>query len=260
MTNIKDEIITWTRNHINAINPNSIVVIGISGGVDSTVCAAILKEAIGVDRILPVMLPCGTQVDIDDSKKVVKELGLKAIRMNILDTYLTVKEHLKHHFDNVDNNQFFITNAPARIRMTMLYSVAAFCPNGGLVVNTGNLSEDVIGYSTKFGDHAGDFGIINKLTKTEVKQLGYDLGLPKDLVDKVPTDGMSLNTDGSLKSDEDKLGFTYKGLDVYIRTGEVNPELKAIIQTKYKQNLHKFDLKLATYDPNLPNYITKENI
>jgi NAD+ synthase len=143
--------------------------------------------------------------------------------------------------------------------MTTLYGIAAIFGNC-LVVNTCNLSEDVVGYSTKFGDHAGDFSILNKLTKTEVRQIASDLGIDAYLVNKTPTDGMSLNSDGSLKSDEDKLGISYADLDKLIRTGEASDEVRSKVFKFYNANKHKFDLKLPSFDPKLPNYITEENL
>lgn len=260
MSKLLEDIIQWTKDYLG---DTCKVVIGISGGVDSSVTAAILKAAIGKDRIIAVQIPCGEQKDISDSDEIIRHLDLNSVCVNIGPTFSDIRNvvllntALLHKrpasFDNFD------TNTPARLRMTVLYGIAAVIGNCR-VVNTCNLSEDVVGYSTKFGDHAGDFSIINHLTKTEVRQLGAELGLPEHLVKKTPIDGMSLNPDGSYKSDEDKLGISYDDLDKLIRTGEATDEVKAKVFKLYNANLHKFDLKLPSFDPELPNYISKENI
>jgi len=248
------EIIDWTKTYLG----NSNVVIGISGGVDSSVTAAILKEAIGIDRIYAVMMPCGEQKDIDDSKKLIKHLSLKNVyELNIGETYDALCKQFHHNID-VNLPTTFTTNTPARLRMTTLYGVAAMIGNCR-VVNTCNLSEDVVGYSTKFGDHAGDFSIINHLTKTEVRRIGSELNLPKELVYKTPIDGKSLNEDGSYKSDEDKLGISYNDLDNIIRYGIGNDDNINKVKKMYQNSLHKFDLHLPSFDPRFPNYITGEN-
>ena len=123
------------------------------------------------------------------------------------------------------------TNYPARVRMGVLYGISAL--RGGRVANTCNLSEDWVGYATKYGDAAGDFSPLANFTVTEVKQIGRALGLPNSLIDKVPTDGLCG------KTDEENLGFTYDILDKYIRTGECDEETKKVIDTKHYANIHK---------------------
>lgn len=128
-------------------------------------------------------------------------------------------------------------NMPPRIRMATLYAVAQNLPNGGRVVNTCNASEDYVGYSTKYGDAAGDFSPMSELLVHEVLQIGDVLGLPEQLVRKTPSDGLSG------MSDEDKLGFTYKMLDNYVLTGECeDAEKKARIDRLHMLNLHKLSL------------------
>lgn len=253
---LTEDAIKWTKEYLSN---NENVVIGISGGIDSSTTAAILKEAIGVDRIYAVMMPCGEQKDIEDSKAVIKHLGLRNVyEINIGEAYDDLCKQFHHNID-VDLPLTFTTNTPARLRMTTLYGVAAMVGNCR-VVNTCNVSEDVVGYSTKFGDHAGDFGIINHLTKTEVRSIGADLKLPDFLVNKTPIDGMSINEDGSYKSDEDKLGISYNDLDKLIRTGEATDEIRTKVFKMYNANLHKFDLKFPSFDPELPNYISEKNL
>lgn len=260
---VAEECILWTRNYVNSISPNMKVVIGISGGKDSSAVAAILKYAIGEDRIVAVQLPCGVQKDLDDSDKVIKELGLKAYNINIGKAYDALSMNVVKALGKDTLPDTFTTNTPARLRMTTLYGVAAVV--GGLVVNTCNRSEDIVGYSTKFGDHAGDFAPINHLTTDEVIMIGEELGVPQELMRKTPADGMSLNDDGSLKSDESKLGMKYSEINWFIRNGkkDVNKDqLKALafekIMKLFKASKHKFDLHLPHFDPKLPDYFEKE--
>ena len=132
------------------------------------------------------------------------------------------------------SNKVFYSNTPARIRMSILYGISALY--NGRVVNTGNRSEDYIGYLTKFGDAAGDFGLLNDFLVKEVKQIGYELGLPKKFIEKAPEDGLTG------KTDEDNLGFTYAMLDHNIETGEIeSEELKAKIERLHRLNLHKIN-------------------
>ena len=210
---IHEEIINWIKVWFSDKGENSKAIIGISGGKDSTVCAALLVEALGKDRVIGVMMPNGDQKDINDSYKVFDILGIKQNVINIGNMYNNLTEQMKTVFTNEKEfpNNVYQSNTPARLRMTALYGIAAL--TNGFVCNTCNLSEDWIGYSTKWGDAVGDFSLLNKLTKTEVVALGDYMGLPKELIHKIPSDGMCG------KTDEDNLGFTYETLDVYIRKG-----------------------------------------
>ena len=216
---IHDDIIKWIKSSWFGANENTPVVIGISGGKDSTVCAALLTEAFGTNRVIGVMMPNGIQKDISDSQKVIQLLKIKSMTVDISSAYKTLSDAIDINFGeedgvsletNTQDTPLYTTNTPARLRMTTLYGVAAVF--GGVVCNTCNLSEDYIGYSTKWGDAVGDFSLLNKLTKTEVVALGDYMGLPKELVHKTPSDGMCG------RSDEDNLGFTYEQLDAYIRS------------------------------------------
>lgn len=189
-------------------------VLGISGGKDSTICAALLAEALGPERVVGVMMPNNVQTDLNDSVKVCELLGIQSMKINIGPVY----DALKVQIDTSDIKEspdqwmpLFTTNTPARLRMVTLYGIAAQL--GGFVCNTCNYSEDFVGYSTKYGDCCGDFSLLNQLTKTEVVALGDYMKLPKELVHKTPSDGMCG------KSDEDNMGFTYDALDVFIREG-----------------------------------------
>lgn len=186
-------------------------VIGISGGKDSTVCAALLVEALGKERVIGVMMPNGIQSDIDDSHKVVDFLKIKSMTVNIGGAYNELRSEINKQYPGISLPSLFTTNTPARLRMTTLYGVAAIL--GGFVCNTCNLSESIVGWETYGGDGFGDFAPIGKLTKTEVVELGDYMKLPRKLVHKAPSDGMCGATD------EDKLGFSYETLDTYIREG-----------------------------------------
>jgi NAD+ synthase len=204
-----DKIVTWIKDWF--ADKKGPVVIGISGGKDSTVCAALLTEALGKERVIGVMMPNGEQADISDSKKVIDTLGIRGIEINIKGMYNDLVSRVGDWYEGDEIPKLFTTNTPARLRMTTLYGVAAIY--SGFVCNTCNRSEDYVGYSTKYGDAAGDFTLLNGLTKTEVVELGDYMKLPSDLVHKTPSDGMCG------KTDEDNMGFTYDTLDEYLLTG-----------------------------------------
>ena len=230
-----DRLVNWVRVYFEEnATPETKAVIGISGGKDSSIAAAVCVKALGKDRVLGVLMPQGEQADIDCSKLLVETLGIEHKIINIGETVSTFMAELSKH---IEPTQQAIVNTPARIRMTTLYAVAACV--GGRVVNTCNLSEDWVGYSTKFGDAAGDFSPLSDLTVTEVLQIGELLGLPDKLVHKVPIDGLCG------KTDEENLGFTYAELDRYIRgltDLSDKPELKEKIDRMHRNNLHKLQL------------------
>lgn len=219
----------WIRDFFEENGKGCNAVIGISGGKDSSVAAALCANALGRERVIGVLMPNGNQTDIDDAYKLVNHLGIKYYVVNIKDAV----DGIKNAFPaNLDMTSQTVTNIPPRIRMTTLYAISQSC--NGRVVNTCNLSEDWVGYSTRYGDAAGDFAPLMCLTVGEVKAVGHALGLPHDLVEKAPSDGLCG------KTDEDNLGFTYAVLDKYIRTGVCdNPETKALIDRKHKLNRFK---------------------
>ena len=239
---VKNDLVKWLNDWFAENGPGCSAVIGISGGKDSSVTAALCVEALGKDRVIGVLMPNGDQYDIDVSEALVKHLGIRSFTVNIKDAYDGVVNAAKAAGVEL-SNQSYINLAP-RIRMSTLYAVSQ--SYNGRVINTCNLSEDWVGYSTRYGDSVGDVCPLGKLTVAEVKELGTYLGLPDMFVHKVPSDGLCG------KTDEDNLGFTYAVLDRYIRTGEIgDPETKALIDRKHKANLFKLELmQTFQYDPN----------
>lgn len=231
-----EECVAWIREFFAENGRDCNAVVGISGGKDSSVVAALCVKALGKDRVIGVLMPCGEQSDIDMAKLLVSHLGIRHYIINIQDAVEGLKKNLPFELSAQT-----VTNIPPRVRMTTLYAVAQ--SHNGRVANTCNLSEDWVGYSTRYGDAAGDFSPCSYLTVNEVKQVGRYLGLPDVLVDKVPTDGLCG------KTDEDNLGFTYARLDRYIRTGEIDdPEKKRMIDERHERNLFKLRL-MPAYKP-----------
>lgn len=230
---VKNECVEWIRDFFEKNGKGCNAVVGISGGKDSSIVAALCVEALGKDRVIGVLMPCGEQADIDMAKLLVDTLGIKHYIINIKDAVEGLTKSIP--FELSDQSR---TNLPPRIRMSTLYAVSQ--SNNGRVANTCNLSEDWVGYSTRYGDSVGDFSPCSNLTVAEMKQIGRLLGLPDVLVDKVPIDGLCG------KTDEDNLGFTYAELDRYIRTGEIEDmDKKAKIDRMHKMNLFKLQLMPA---------------
>lgn len=237
---VKNKCVDWIRNFFEENGKGCNAVVGISGGKDSSIVAALCVEALGKDRVIGVLMPNGEQSDIDMSLKLVNYLDIENITVNIHPVVLAIKHEVKPALQDHWSAQTSI-NLPARIRMTTLYAVSQTM--NGRVANTCNLSEDWVGYSTRYGDAAGDFSPLSNLTVTEIKQIGRVLGLPDELIDKVPSDGLCG------KTDEDNLGFTYDVLDKYIRTGEIeDQEVKKKIDMMHEKNLFKLQL-MPSFQP-----------
>lgn len=232
---VKNDCVEWIRGFFEQNGKGCNAVLGISGGKDSSVAAALCVEALGKDRVIGVLMPKGTQHDIDMAYLLVNHLGIKHYEINIKDAAEALVAAFPKELELSEQSK---VNMPPRIRMTTLYAVSQSV--NGRVVNTCNLSEDWVGYSTRYGDAAGDFSPMANLTVTEVKEIGRVLGLPDVLVDKVPIDGLCG------KTDEENLGFTYAELDVYIREGIIEDKAKKeIIDRKHKANLFKLQLMPA---------------
>lgn len=228
---VKNECVEWIRDFFEKNGKGCNAIVGISGGKDSSIAAALCVEALGRDRVIGVLMPQGTQHDIDMAYLLVNHLGIKHYEINIKNAVDEVLNSMPDDFEITAQTR---QNVPARIRMTTLYAVSQ--SNNGRVCNTCNMSEDWVGYSTRYGDAAGDFSPLSFITVTELKQIGHLIGLPKELVEKTPIDGLCG------KTDEENLGFTYAELDKYIRTGIIEDEKKKeIIDTKHINNLFKLE-------------------
>ena len=229
-----EHIVDWIKHYFVRNGADSKAIIGISGGKDSTIAAALCVKALGADRVIGILMPEGVQSDIDDARKVCEILGIKSYVVNIGKTCDCLYQAINMGCDEkaVVLNQAVTTNLPARIRMTTLYAIAAAV--GGRVCNTCNRSENYVGYSTKYGDHAGDFSPLSHYTVRELLVIGDALDLPHDLIHKTPADGMC----GS--SDEDNLGFTYEELDAYLLE-DISPKYESLklIEQAHARNKHK---------------------
>lgn len=229
---VTNELIQWIKEWFDKNGLGCNAVIGISGGKDSTIAAAICVKALGNDRVIGVILPNGEQDDIDDAYDVCSLLNIKYYEINIKDTYETVIKHQESC--GIKMTEQAKQNLAPRLRTNELRTV---CQNlNGRLINTCNLSENWVGYATVGGDAEGDVSLFHNLTVQEIIAIGNYLGLPKTLVEKVPSDGLCG------KTDEDNLGFTYKVLDKYIRTGVCEDlKIKEIIDKKHTQNLFKLN-------------------
>ena len=273
--NIETHMKMWA-SQTNAQN----FVVGISGGKDSTVVAMLLCAIFGKERVYGVMMPQGEQSDIQDSIDVCDILGIHPITIDVGESVASITSQIWYHRSEsgIYPTKDMEINLPARIRMSTLHAIGQ-CVNGR-VINTSNLSEDMVGYATQFGDNAGAYAPLQGLTVTEVKGLGKYLidvlGIDKtynpfapilltetqckemsykkrliELIDKTPVDGLQAQTD------EERLGFTYADLDKFIRLDEGSDEFKALIKKKYEQN--KFKLEIVQMpQPDfsyLPNFV-----
>jgi NAD+ synthase len=238
---VAGDIIRWIRDWFEENGPGCNAVVGISGGKDSSVTAALCAAALGRERVIGVMMPNGVQPDINYSEMLIDFLGIRPFTVNIKEAYdelsLEVASALVRGGAGELSRQTVINMAP-RLRMTALYAVSQSM--NGRVANTCNLSEDWVGYSTRWGDSVGDFSPLSNLTVHEVIEIGRALGMPDYIVDKAPSDGLTGLTD------EDNLGFTYETLDRYIRTGVCIPEeKKELIDRKHRMNLFKLSMMPA---------------
>ncbi|MBQ3691745.1 MAG: NAD(+) synthase [Clostridia bacterium] len=233
---VTENCVEWIGKFFEENGKGCNAVVGISGGKDSSVTAALCVKALGKDRVIGVLMPSGEQSDISFSYNLVNYLGIKYYVVNIGDTVEAIKNAIPIELSNQSE-----VNLPARIRMSTLYAVSQSC--NGRVANTCNLSEDWVGYATRYGDAAGDFSPISKLTVTEVKAVGRELGVPVHLIEKPPIDGLCG------KTDEDNLGFTYAVLDEYIRNGNISDtDVKAKIDSMHKKNKFKLEL-MPCFEP-----------
>jgi NAD+ synthase len=225
-------LIHWIRAWFWKNGRGCNAVIGISGGKDSSVCAALCAAALGRDHVIGVLMPNGSQRDIPDSYQLVSQLGIRSVIVNIEGAVTAIRQQLTE--SEITPTSQTTINLPPRIRMAALYAVSQSM--NGRVINTCNLSEDWVGYSTRYGDSAGDVSLLGKLTVQEVKAIGRHLGLPENLIEKTPSDGLCGSTD------EQKLGFSYAVLDRYIREGFCeDPVIREKIDELHRRNKFKME-------------------
>lgn len=236
MQKLTEDAIQWVKDYFQAHNQTK-AVIGISGGKDSSVVAALCVAALGRRNVFGVLMPCGIQSDIKDSYQLVDYLGIDHDVVDIKEAVDAILNAIPNAPQSYDAK----TNLPARIRMSTLYCYAQTI--GGMVANTCNLSEDTVGYATLYGDSAGSFAPLSKLTTEEIVMIGDDLGLPFNLTHKVPVDGLQP------KTDEDKLGFTYHEVNELIREGKKGPNFDKIMKM-YKANKFKTEIiQIPAFNP-----------
>ena len=244
---VTKDCILWIKNWFEKNGPGCNAVIGISGGKDSTIVTKLCVEALGADRVIGVMMPNGVQKDISDSIKVCKLLGIKNYTINIENSVNSILKEMNE--SGIEITEQTRTNLPARIRMSTLYAVSQ--SNNGRVSNNCNKSEDTMGYSTRYGDAAGDFSPLSELTTVEIVAIGDYLGLPYDLVHKTPIDGLNTNADGSYVTDEQSMGVSYDDIHKYVRMrNELSQETIDYISGREKKNLFKLQL-MPKFNPNL---------
>lgn len=244
MENLTNDVVKWVKNFF-CDHGQTKAVVGISGGKDSAVVAAICVSALGRGNVYGVLMPCGEQKDISDSYAVVKHLNIDYIVANIGDAFNDISALIPQF--NISYNAK--TNLPSRLRMCTLYAYAQSI--GAMVANTCNLSEDIVGYSTLYGDSAGSFAPLSRLTTEEVIQIGIDLKLPDFIVHKTPVDGLQP------KTDEEKLGFTYHELNELIRKNKKGRNYERIMELYHANKFKTEIIRIPCYDPCLTNYFEK---
>ena len=228
MKKLTQDCIKWIRDWFDANGPTCTAVLGMSGGKDSTIAAALCAKALGPERVVGIAMPAEGQ-SLNEADEICAYLGIKYLCLPI--------GRIEAEFDALEvympGGKFSlqtIQNIPPRIRMTALYAAAQSL--NGMVANTCNLSEDYIGYATLFGDAAGSFSPLGGLVVREVLEIGHDLGLP---------------------SREAKFGFSYATLDRYIREGVCeDEEIRAKIDRMHRRNLFKTEiLHIPTFRPEI---------
>lgn len=226
-----EEITKWIKEFVENAHADGVVV-GMSGGKDSLTVAGLCAKALGKENVLGVIMPNGEMSDYSDAVHACEHIGIKYVVNPITDSYNTLLKGVKENLKIVGKDLSDVTtiNTAPRLRTTTLYAIAGSL--NYLVANTSNLSEGMVGYTTKWGDNIGDFSAIANYTKSEVCEIGMLLGLPEKLVHKTPSDGLSG------KSDEDKLGVTYESIDNLIRNNTKDESYERIMHLN-KVSEHK---------------------
>lgn len=245
---MKNEIIKFINNYVGTSGARG-VCLGMSGGKDSLITAKLCVEALGRENVYGVIMPNGRMSDIGIAQQECEYLGINYQVLDINGITNAVYDATQKAVGAGNLLDVSVLNTPPRIRMAMLYSIAGSL--NYLVANTSNLSEAMIGYTTKWGDNVGDFAPLANLTKTEVCKLGLELNLPESFVMKKPADGLSG------MSDEEKIGFSYEELDEYIRYGKKGKNFDKIMKM-HKASSHKRGLPQA-YKCNKSNAFYEES-
>ena len=243
---IKDDVLDFTSKV-----GTKKVVLGISGGKDSSIIAKLMAKILGPENVYGIMMPNGLQKDISDSMQAIKESGINSHAIDISNAYNAIIDQL--HFNGIKESKDTAINLPPRIRMSVLFAIAQTV--GGIALCSDNLSEYVLGYSTFGGDGFGCYAPLKELTVTEVVALGDWLGVSENLCHKIPSDGLQEQTD------EDRLGLRYADLDNFIRLDVGSSEFKEKVSKIYLKNKFKGDIvNVPCPKFDFPNYVTGENI
>jgi len=234
---VRDHIVEWVRNYFKYTGGKTMVI-GISGGADSLVCAKIGVEALGTENVIGVFMPCGYQPDIQDAYDGAKAAGVtRTCEVDIGET----NAHMAKIIPGFAKSEQAKLNLRPRLRMATLYAVAQSVDQNGERINgrvccTGNRCESLVGYCTLWGDLAGDLAPISILTKSEVCELGKFMGLPENLVYKAPSDGLTG------KTDEDALGITYAQIEDFLANKPLDPEVAKKITEMADRNQFKREI------------------
>lgn len=244
-----ENIKNYIKDYLKEANAKG-VVLGMSGGKDSLVTAKLCADAIGKENVIGIIMPNGEMKDCSVAKESCDIIGIRYYEVNIGNIYGNVIDSTTPILKKEGKPLSTVTtfNVPPRLRMVTLYSIAGSL--GYLVANTSNLSEGMVGYTTKWGDNVGDFGPLANFTKEEVCEIGILLGLPDRLVNKIPDDGLSG------QSDEEKLGFSYAELDNFIRHGKKGEKFDKISHM-HKISQHK-RIGVVKYENDLKNYFDED--
>lgn len=226
-----EKAIKWIKDYVEKIGAKGVVV-GNSGGKDSATVIAMSQKALGKDKVLAVAMPCNSiSADLEDAKLVAETFDVPFIEVNLTDTYNQLEMSINSSLKDTELNKEAKVNIKPRLRMTTLYGIAQSL--GYLVIGTGNLCENLVGYTTKWGDSASDFNPIRNFTVQEVLAIGEYLGVPDKIIKKAPSDGLGGQTD------EEKMGVTYNQIEEYIETGKTDEQAMKIIEHKNKISKHK---------------------
>lgn len=253
--NLKKECenaIEWIREYVKSCNAKGLVI-GLSGGKDSAVVLAMAVKAIGKENIVTISMPCNSiKEDYDDAKLVADAFDVKFITIDLTSTYAEFEKNINNEIKQLEIQELSkesTINAKPRLRMTTLYSVAQTL--GYLVCGTGNLSERMVGYTTKWGDSAADLNPIANFTVLEVLAIGKILGVPEKILKKAPSDGLGMQTD------EEKMGIKYSQIEEMIETGNTDEIAKEIILNKFNISKHK-RTGVPVYEFERKNYLLGE--